>query len=234
MENDFDAIAFYNNVSKIYNSDTHPEIDNPDSRYAKGFAALVAERKPNSILEIGCGTGRRLKAIVKYYDTLSESMPKIVGIDPSDKMLSQIGTEIFKNVELRKLSETENIKDNSFDLVYTSGVLCSIQNVDAVNVVKECYRICRCHCLHTDTPKDKPHLNDFDFLSYFKQAGCNILYWSTIFPYPIDGENEHQIMIKKGGNVFFKDEIPLRTKKAKYNESWREIMSRRINKKGVF
>jgi len=228
MENDFDPIYFYNNFSKTYDKLTHPDIFDPEGTYERDFAYLVASLNPRSILEIGCGTGKRLHALVKYYKDLNLRQPHITAMDPSRDMLAKIPSVVKDNVTLLNALSTTPFADNSVDLVFTSGVLCSIQNKDAVTVAREAYRISKQHSLHTDTPKDKPHLNDLDLFKFFNQSQCQIIFWNTIYPYPVPGEFEHQIVLSKQGTPKFLDHFPLRSNAGAYEQTWKEILVQRM------
>lgn len=228
MENDFNPICFYDQCGDIYDKSSHSQVNDPSSEYESSFAVLVASLNPKSILEIGCGTGRKLKALVQHYDDYKKPLPKIYGVDPSPKMLSHIPKEIMQRVNLTKTAQTDIFEDNQIDVVFTCGVLCSIQNEIAVKIIKEAFRISKCFSLHTDIPKDGPHLNDFDFLTYFFKSKSEIKYWSTMCPYPMENEDEHQIVIGKSGQPQFLDNIPLRSKQENYKKSWTELLEERV------
>lgn len=87
------------------------------------------------ILEIGVGTGKNLK----YYPLYAE----ITGIDISNEMLKKAKEKIGfsnKNVTLLQMDAQQlKFKDNSFDYVIGSFVLCSIP--DPVKALKEIKRV---------------------------------------------------------------------------------------------
>jgi SAM-dependent methyltransferase len=230
LENDFDAIDFYNQVAEIYNRDSLPDILNPLGSYQRGWASQVVSLKPSRILEIGCGTGRRLNALVMYYDDNKLDLPEIVGIDPAQKMLESIPESTTSRLTLINSDDTKQFLDDSFDLVYTSGVLCSVPNSIAASICNEALRISKLCAFHTDTPKSGPHLNDLDILKYHTDPKLEVLYWSTIYPYPVNNEAEHQIIVRSNNNVELPNEIPLRSELNSYNETWRELMKKRLSK----
>jgi ubiquinone/menaquinone biosynthesis C-methylase UbiE len=233
MEKDFDPVHFYNTVGNIYDRDTHPEIFNPRGRYEQGFAVLIFQLQPETILEVGCGTGKRTRAILAYYDDRQVPAPKITVIDPSSVMLDQIPEDIKARITIINSKDTSQFADNSFDLVFSSGVLCSIPTDVSSKVVKESHRIAKKWFLHTDTPKDRPHLNDLDFYRFFAEAGCKLIYWNSIYPYPIPNEQEHQIIAEKTGNEKFAEHFHLRSKAAQYSESWKEVLDARLKSAGI-
>ena len=230
LEADFNAIDFYNKVAEIYNRDSAPEILNPKGAYQVGWASQVATLKPKRILEIGCGTGRRLNALVNYYDEHKLELPEIVAVDPAPRMLEVIHEPLASRVELINSSDTSQFDDNSFDLVYTSGVLCSVPNSVAALICNEALRISIDCAFHTDTPKSGPHLNNLDILKFHIHPDISIVYWNTLYPYPIANEAEHQIIISSENKIELPDEFPLRSKVDTYSETWRELMENRLSK----
>ena len=228
MQSDFDPIHFYDEVAKIYDRDTHPDILNSNSAYHRGFSALISSLDPKRILEIGCGTGKRIKALVAYYGSIDKPLPEIVGTDPSEKMLSNVPEPIQAQVTLLNTDNTKDLADNSFDLALTSGVLCSVNNKSAVSICSECLRITNSFMMHVDTPKDAPHLNDLDFLQYFTKSRLKLIYWNTIYPYPLDKEAEHQIILQKTERNSLPSEFPIRHKEDKYDETWNTLLQRRL------
>jgi len=228
MEKTFDPLHFYEKVSSVYDRDTHPQIFEPTSEYERRFAGIVAGLKPSSILEIGTGTGKRLRSILSYYDSLGLELPRICATDPLPAMIERIPADVQKRVELRAAEETSAFADDSFDLVLTSGVLCSVHNHVAAAIAKESHRICKYFSMHTDTPKDRPHLNDLDILGFFLGAGCEVVFWSTLHPYPIAGEREAQIIVAKTRGASFSASFPLRSFQEKYESGWEELLRKRI------
>ena len=228
MEDDFDARDFYDKVAHIYDAKSHPAILDPDGAYQQGWAALVSTLEPRRILEIGCGTGRRLNPLVRYYRKAGLPLPEIVGVDPAPRMLEMIPDAVAGRVSLVEAEDTSQFADESFDLVVTSGVLCSTPEPVAQSIAADAVRISSRYIFHTDTPKDGPHLNNFDLLAYHLGSGLEVVYWSTIYPYPMAGEEEHQIILRKVGSVRLPDSIPLRASKGDYETSWRELLERRL------
>jgi SAM-dependent methyltransferase len=230
VESDFDPIYFYDEVARIYDRDTHPEILDPNSAYHRGFSSLINTLDPKSILEIGCGTGKRIKALVAYYDSIDKPLPQIIGTDPSAKMLSHIPDAVRARVTLLNTDNTQNLADKSFDLTLTSGVLCSVNLESAISICSECLRITNSFIVHVDTPKDAPHLNDLDFLEYFTKSGLKLIYWNTIYPHPIDKDAEHQIILKTTGENYLPSKFPIRHKKAKYDQAWDTLLQDRLKR----
>ncbi|MDP2926402.1 MAG: methyltransferase domain-containing protein [Nanoarchaeota archaeon] len=90
------------------------------------------------ILEVGVGTGKNLS----YYDKNAE----VIGIDLSPKMLKKAKIRLTKlnnpNITLMQMDAQKlEFKDNSFDYVVCTFVLCSVP--DPVKVLREMKQVCK-------------------------------------------------------------------------------------------
>lgn len=91
----------------------------------------------NTILDLGCGTGRFSESLAAYFDA------KVMGIDPSEKMLAQARTKRADDRVCFELGKGESIPltDNSVDLVFMSMIFHHLD--DPVRTVCECRRVLR-------------------------------------------------------------------------------------------
>lgn len=109
-----------------------------DGKKFKNWNRDLIHKKEGKILEVGVGTGKNLK----FYDDKS----KVIGIDISLKMLDKakiILNELGKNNITLAQMDAQNLKfkDNSFDYVVCTFVLCSVP--DPVKVLMEMKRVCK-------------------------------------------------------------------------------------------
>ena len=94
--------------------------------------------KPVNILEAGCGFGRNLEFLLKNNIKPSQ----LTGSDFSLIMLNKAKTRLNNKVKLIKTSVQKlPFKDNSFDLVFTHGVLMHLKP----NQLKSSKRINKSH-----------------------------------------------------------------------------------------
>lgn len=125
-------ISKYNRFSYIYDLMEKPVEHLRYAKWRKEFLSELSGR----VLEIGVGTGKNLQ----YYPDSCE----VVGIDISEKMLGHAKKRLEgrENISLF-IMDAENLafRDNSFDYVITTFVLCSIP--DPVKSLKEMRRVCR-------------------------------------------------------------------------------------------
>src|SRR5437660_11255200 len=72
----------------------------------------------NSILDLGCGTGRFSHALAAHFDA------EVIGIDPSEKMLEQAqGKQLDASVRYRiGRAEAIPLPDDSVDLIFMSMI----------------------------------------------------------------------------------------------------------------
>lgn len=102
-------------------------------RWRKKYIALLK----GSILEVGVGTGKNLQ----YYSKES----KVTGIDFSSKMLAKAIKESNRLKSDHSLLQMDaqrlQFKDNTFDSVLCTFVLCSVPN--PVRALKEMKRVCK-------------------------------------------------------------------------------------------
>ena len=123
----------YNRFSVVYNLFEWPVEKLLFSRWRK---KIISTAKGN-VLEVGAGTGKNLP----YYSKKA----KVTGIDISKGMLDKA---IKKNNKLKTncrllLMDAENMKfrNNSFDTVLCTFILCSVPN--PVKALKEMRRVCK-------------------------------------------------------------------------------------------
>jgi len=98
-------------------------------RFVKQFITTYAEKKSNSILDIGCGTGKNMEELALYGD--------IWGIDTSSDALSFCKKRGLTHIKKGR-AERLPFKNNTFDIVCALDVL---EHVDDKVVVKEVKRV---------------------------------------------------------------------------------------------
>ena len=100
-------------------------------------STYAGEQPINTILDLGCGTGRFSEALAEHFDA------EVVGIDPSTKMLDQARTKQRDRRVRYELGRAEAIPlpDDSVDLIFMSMVFHHIE--DPVLATRECRRVLR-------------------------------------------------------------------------------------------
>ncbi len=98
----------------------------------KNYRKRILSEVQGKVLEIGVGTGKNLP----YYNF---NKIEYTGIDFSEKMLAKANKRFPKAKLLEMDAQELQFKDNSFDYIITTFVLCSIP--DPVKALKEMRRV---------------------------------------------------------------------------------------------
>ncbi|WMW24707.1 methyltransferase domain-containing protein [Methanolobus sediminis] len=125
-------ISKYNRASYVFDTMEIPMEHMWFSKWRKDILSGLSGK----VLDVGIGTG---KNIPHYPDEC-----EIVGVDISNKMLSHAREKAAHkdNISLFQMdAENLGFKDNSFDYVITTFVLCSIP--DPIAALKEMKRVCK-------------------------------------------------------------------------------------------
>ena len=101
------------------------------------IASYVDKERINTIVDLGCGTGRFSEALAGYFDAA------VVGIDPSQKMLEQAQRKLRDHRVRYELGSAEAIPltDNSIDLIFMSMTFHHFE--DSELAARECARVLR-------------------------------------------------------------------------------------------
>jgi ubiquinone/menaquinone biosynthesis C-methylase UbiE len=134
--------------------------------------------QPKLILEAGCGFGRNLEFLIK------EGIdPKILtGLDFSRRLLSQAKRRL-KGLPVKLVSGSVQhlpFADNSFDLVFTHGVLMHVKPADLAKALSELVRVAKKNLVLIEEIRPRPRqLNFFtwahDYDSAIKRIGLKVL-----------------------------------------------------------
>jgi len=98
-------------------------------------ASCVGNQRLKTILDLGCGTGRFSEGLAAYFDA------KVVGVDPSKKMLGQARGKLRDQRVRYETGSGEAIPlpDNSVDLIFMS--MCFHHFDDQTLAARECRRV---------------------------------------------------------------------------------------------
>ena len=100
-------------------------------------SSYVEKQKVETILDLGCGTGRFTEALAAHFDA------KVIGVDPSTKMLEQARAKLRDDRVRyeRGAGEAIPVPDKSVDLVFMS--MCFHHFEDPRLAARECRRVLR-------------------------------------------------------------------------------------------
>lgn len=123
-------------------------------------AACVGKQRLNTILDLGCGTGRFSESLAARFDA------EVIGIDPSEKMLDQAQMKLRDHRVRYQLGcgEAIPLPNDSVDLIFMS--MCFHHFKDQMLAVRECRRVARdgaAAILRTGTRERIPSYPYFEF-----------------------------------------------------------------------
>lgn len=114
----------YNIWANKYDDDKNLTRDLDAEIVRKEFS----DQRFNSILEVGCGTGKN----TVYFSSISD---QLTSIDFSDKMISKAKEKVkSENVsfKLRDITKDWNLEENQFDLITFNLILEHIENLNFI------------------------------------------------------------------------------------------------------
>jgi SAM-dependent methyltransferase len=149
------------------------------AKYRTPFIANIVKRNNiKSVLELGCNSGRNLKAIYEQCPDV-----KVVGVDICEEAI-KYAQEVDNNKAefiIGSLYDLSDFEDDSFDLVFTSSVLFHIPSDKAPGIIAEQKRIARgfifnIECHGSDGKvivkrEGTPHQWSTDYIKIYKNLG---------------------------------------------------------------
>lgn len=127
-------------------------------------ASYVGTQRLNTILDLGCGTGRFTESLAAHFAA------EVVGVDPSKKMLDQAQNKLRDKRVRYELGSGEAIPlpDDSVDLIYMSMSFHHFN--DPRLVARECHRVLRnggTALLRTGT---RERIRAYPYVAFFPQS----------------------------------------------------------------
>jgi SAM-dependent methyltransferase len=156
----------------------------PDRAARAGWmAGRIASYRPDSILEIGCGYGKQLRAL---RETLGPNVP-LVGVDFSPTQLARAREYLadLDGISLVLASGTElPFVDGAFDMVLTSAVILHNPPAAAERIRCEVIRVARRFAAHNEDTDVSYNRYGYDTAAWYRAAGILLAESRTI---PLSG-----------------------------------------------
>jgi SAM-dependent methyltransferase len=132
--------------------------------WMKFVAASVSKQHLNTILDLGCGTGRFSESLAAHFDA------HVVGIDPSKKMLDQAQTKLRDHRVRYQLGRGEAIPlaNDSVDLIFTSMTFHHFE--DPKLVARECFRVLRGGAIALVRTGIRERIPSYPYVDFFPQS----------------------------------------------------------------
>lgn len=135
------------------------------------IADRIAEYQPTSILEVGCGYGKQLRAIRRRIDV------PMVGIDFSPTQLGQAGAYLEGLDRVGLVLGTGArlpFADQSFDLVLTSAVILHNAPPIAEQMRREVIRVARRFAAHNEDTDVTYNRYGYDTAAWYRAGGITL------------------------------------------------------------
>ena len=126
--------------------------------------ACVGKQRVNTILDLGCGTGRFSESLAAHFDA------EVVGVDPSEKMLDQARKKLRDHRVRYQLGSGEAIPlpDDSVDLIFMS--MCFHHFNDQMAAVRECRRVLRDGAIALLRTGTRDRIPSYPYVEFFPQS----------------------------------------------------------------
>lgn len=125
--------------------------------------AAGTARRVETILDLGCGTGRYSGALAQHFGA------EVIAVDPSEQMLAQARGKAAPGVSWRQgAGEALPLEDASVDLVFMSMVFHHFN--DPPQVARECRRVLKARGSVVIRCADCGRVDEFSYVPFFPPA----------------------------------------------------------------
>ncbi len=155
------------------------------SERAEWVARRIARYQPTSILEVGCGYGKLIRAIRGHLDV------PIVGVDfsPTQLEMAKVYLDGIKGVDLALASGARlPFADRSFDLVVTSAVILHNAPPIARAIREEVVRVGKRFAAHNEDIDITYNRYGYDTASWYQDRGLSLAEVGPIPSAPYDSQ----------------------------------------------
>ena len=180
---------YWNTRGTVYKDEFfQSNYDKIEIFYQNYFIQILKKLKFESVLELGSGFGWNLKRINNEF-----KCQKISGIDFSKPQIEN--SKAFLNNEKIDITEgdIENLpyENNSFDLLFTFGVMMNVHKSKVDKVIEEAIRVSKKYIIHVEPNSDyytkelrsnrifKTNIVSHNLLEIYKSKGVSNEFFST-------------------------------------------------------
>jgi SAM-dependent methyltransferase len=138
---------------------------------AEWLAERIARYRPTSILEVGCGYGKQLRALRRYLDV------PMVGVDFSPTQLAQARDYLRGQPDIALVLASGAalpFRHRSFDLVLTSAVILHNPPAQAERIRREVIRVAARLTAHNEDTDRSYNRYGYDMAAWYRAAGLAV------------------------------------------------------------
>ena len=127
-------------------------------------ASCVGKQRLNTILDLGCGTGRFSESLAAHFEA------EVIGIDPSEKMLDQARRKLRDHRVRYQLGCGEEIPlaNESVDLIFMS--MCFHHFKDPMLAARECRRVLRDEAVAVLRTGIRERIPSYPYVEFFPES----------------------------------------------------------------
>jgi ubiquinone/menaquinone biosynthesis C-methylase UbiE len=160
------------------------------------MAERLCAYRPTSVLEVGCGYGKLLRALRHC-----TSVP-LVGVDFSTTQLDRAGSFLGDQEDIEVVLACGTrlpFPDRSFDMVVTSAVILHNPPPAAQRIRREIVRVARRFAAHNEETSQSYNRFGYDTAAWYRGYGISLL---EVGPIPVDPDpaNSQFCVAQVGGN----------------------------------
>jgi SAM-dependent methyltransferase len=147
---------------------------------AEWLAEQIARYRPTSILEVGCGYGKQLRALRRRLDV------PVVGVDYSPAQLEQAHRYLRRERGIRLVLASGcdlPFADHAFDLVLTSAVILHNPPAAAARIRREVVRVSARLSAHNEDTDVSYNRFGYDTAAWYRAAGIAL---AEVGPIPVE------------------------------------------------
>lgn len=150
---------------------------------SKWLATLFNSHQIETVLEVGCGSGRNLHFIKSENPQIG-----VFGIDINETAVKIAKEQVAdsENINVKSIYDLDDFADDSMDIVFTSGVLMHVPQDKIEYVIRQMHRISKKYVYHFELHGPEHHFDYHryprDYMSLYRRLNLNTELTYEVYP----------------------------------------------------